>query len=96
MSFLRSLADSLEVSIGGVGICDCWMHLWRTCSYVTALSWASDVDEMSNAAATFCSLVFVGVVIMEPGQVRGWMRTLPTAGRDRHSGVEVGALRKVG
>lgn len=84
------------MSIGGVGIWDCWMHLWRTCSYVTAFSWVSDVDEMSFATVTFCSFALVGVVIMAPGQVRGWMRTLPTAGRARHSGVEVGALRKVG
>ena len=31
-----------------------------------------------------------------PGQVRGWIRTRPTHGRDEDEGVEVGELRKVG
>ncbi len=42
------------------------------------------------------SFVLLVVMFVEMGQVRGWMRTLPTAGRAWHSGVIVGALWKVG
>jgi len=64
------------------------MHFERMAWYS---SWADDDD----TAAADCEEA-LSLLLLMPGHVRGWMRTLPTAEREWTEGVRVGESRKVG